>query len=97
MELFGCHVKPRHELIARFPDIEHVLHVAHTVKTLVQADYIRDVIRVGSALEESGAHDGVVRIGLFKLKASPAETHRYHDRILIADEMRFGTGFRKPQ
>src|SRR5882724_1084880 len=95
MEFFGCRVKPLHELIAGFPDVEYVLHVAHAAKALVQIDNALDVVRVGSALDESGPNDGVIRIRLFKFKASVAETHRHHDRFAISEEIRFGTRRRK--
>src|SRR4026207_266971 len=95
MEFLSCRVKPLYELVSGLPDVEHVLHVTHTVKALVQHDYAGNIVRVGSTLDESCPHDGVIRIRLFELKSSLAESHRHHDRFPIAQEIRFGARRRK--
>src|SRR4249920_1884573 len=97
MEFVRCRAKPLQEVISGFPDVEHPLHVAHTVKALVKTDDTRDVVRVGSAFKESRLHDRVIRMRLFKLKASLAESQRHHERFPIADKIRFGASSRKTQ
>ena len=97
VELLGGLVKPCEEIISRFPNIEHALHVAHAVEALVQADDAGDVIRMGSPFDEAGPHGGVVWRGFFELEPGPLESQRHHDRLPIAEEIGLGFGLGETQ
>src|SRR5215467_8367864 len=90
VKLRGRGIESREELVSCPPDVEHALHVAHSMKPLIQADHTGDVVRMGAAFEEAGAHDGILGLGLLELEARLAETEWNADRLLIIEEVGFG-------
>src|SRR5882672_2170101 len=88
MEVARGSVEPCEELVSGPPDVEDALHVADSVKALIQAYYTGDIVRVGTPLDKAGPHDRIVGIGLFELEPRLAEAERYADRLAVVEKIR---------